>query len=118
MLVYISCVATLCSSIAAEIVVEFALIFSMLSPILLIALPAEPVAKYVLAGLISHGKAKRDYGVVFTKNGINPRATYEERVRRRALRTPLADFAFGPERGGYDRIWPGDVRYLLATEVL
>jgi len=78
----------------------------------------ERVATDILAGLISHDKAERDYGVVFTKNGIDPGATDEERARRRASRPPLPDFAFGPEREGYDHIWPGDVRTLLATEVL
>ena len=78
----------------------------------------ELVAKDVRAGLLSPDKAKRDYGVVLGKLGIDRRATDEERAERLASRGPLLDFALGPERGDYDRIWPDDVRTLLATEVL
>jgi N-methylhydantoinase B len=78
----------------------------------------ERISNDVRAGLISHDKAERDYAVVFDKNGIDPRATDEKRAERRASRAPLPEFTFGPERGDYDRMWPDDVRTLLATEAL
>ncbi len=78
----------------------------------------ELVMKDVRAGLLSHDKAERDYGVVFTKNGIDPGATDEKRAERRATRAPLPDFSYGPEREASDRIWSDDVRTLLSTEVL
>ncbi len=78
----------------------------------------ERVRTDVRGGLLTAPTARADYGVVIAGGDVDGAATADLRVSMAAERGAPQDFDFGPERQAYDRIWPPQVRALLATMIL
>ncbi len=78
----------------------------------------ERIWRDICSGLLSRDKAARDYGVIFSADGIDAEATEARRDEMRAERTAPAAFEFGPEREEHDRIWPPAIRAELAQAAM
>jgi N-methylhydantoinase B len=74
----------------------------------------ERVRADVRAGLVTPARAREAYGVVTDAVRVDGPATETlraERRRRRPADVPF--FGFGPEREGYERVWPDALRTAL-----
>jgi N-methylhydantoinase B len=78
----------------------------------------ERVLRDVVGGWLTEQAAERDYGVVIRDGVADAAATTAARQTRAGPRASGRSFAMGPERAGYDRIWPPTLRGWLASQVL
>src|SRR5690606_24003346 len=67
--------------------------------------PVEEVANVVRLGYVSAGGAERDYGVIIRDGVADEAATEKLRAERRAARTSLPKFNFGPERDAWEAVF-------------
>lgn len=75
------------------------------------------VAADIRRGFVSPRRAREDYGVVATDDGVDPDATARLRESLRAARPPAAEFDFGPERAAWDAVFD-DARMAALNELL
>jgi N-methylhydantoinase B len=80
--------------------------------------PAAVLAD-IRKGMLTPGKAERDYGVrLRADGGVDAGATAALRREVMAGRGEVAPFAYGPERDAQDYVWPVPVRAALAEAAM